>query len=572
MKHGFSPRLCKMDRDKLYQRLFTAYRKRYSDEKGQVVQQKCNELWKEIKNDKNVAFLVDEKVKSMGEDTRKQSISSFFEKMRNTKVITTTNDGASKELGPEQDLDDSSDSSVEICESQDPFPTSSPMNSPLPSVSNQKIETPAQDAISKKIILVQTDLNALYKKRSLSVIDSNGLKTIRDLEQELKQLKRLLDTKRRDQQRSKERRMKQRETLLQVSRNESVLSNSDLHIREKRGRPSLDEDQPGIVKTILEIVNSSASAHERRQMETLNTCKTVDSLKKALEESGYTISRSATYLRLLPKRAKTNEALRHINPAPVKLLRARDDLHKGHDDTMFCKASIEHLKELASFLGNNQVMILSQDDKAKVPIGIPAASKQTALMMNVEYRVRLPDHTFPVAAGYKLVPSVYMALKVLNNNIGNSSPIKTSGPTYISIRSAKYSGSSSETHKTDFEKILTLDEFKAYTHVPSHEDLVKPVLMFFVDGGPDQNPRYKTVIANAMDMFKKYDLDAVFIATNAPGRSAFNPVEHRMAPLSRALSGLILPAHHFKRGDSNLTQKEIELKNFKHAGIVIKMF
>lgn len=560
-----------MDRDKLYQRLFTAYRKRYSDDKGQVVQQKCNEFWKEVKDEKNVAFLVDEKVKSMGEDTRKQSISSFFEKMRNTKAVPT-NEGASKELSPEQDLDDSLDSSVEICESQDPSPTSSPMTSPLPSVSHKKIETPAQDAISKKISLVQADLNALYKKRSLSVIDSNGLKTIRELEQELKQLKRLLENKRRDQQRSKQRRAKQRETLLQVSRNESVLNN-DLHIRDKRGRPSLDEDQPGIIKTILEIVNSSASAHERRQMETLNTCKTIDSLKKALEELGYTISRSATYLRLLPKRAKTNEALRHVNPAPIKLLRARDDLHKGHDDTMFCKASIEHLKELASFLGNNQVMILSQDDKAKVPIGIPAASKQTALMMNVEYRVRLPDHTFPVAAGYKLVPSVYMALKVLNNEIGNRTPIKTSGPTYISIRSAKYSGSSSETHKTDFEKILTLDEFKPYTHVPSHEDLVKPVLMFLVDGGPDQNPRYKTVITNAMEMFKKYDLDAVFIATNAPGRSAFNPVEHRMAPLSRALAGLILPSHHFKSGGNNLSQKEIELKNFKHAGkLVIKMF
>jgi len=33
----------------------------------------------------------------------------------------------------------------------------------------------------------------------------------------------------------------------------------------------------------------------------------------------------------------------------------------------------------------------------------------------------------------------------------------------------------------------------------------------------------------------------LFIAANAPGRSAFNRVERKMAPLNRELSGLILP-------------------------------
>ena len=71
--------------------------------------------------------------------------------------------------------------------------------------------------------------------------------------------------------------------------------------------------------------------------------------------------------------------------------------------------------------------------------------------------------------------------------------------------------------------------------------MVKPVFVFTVDGGPDENPHYQKVIKVAVHHFVQHDLDAVFIASNAPGRSAFNRVERKMAPLSRELSGLILP-------------------------------
>lgn len=99
--------------------------------------------------------------------------------------------------------------------------------------------------------------------------------------------------------------------------------------------------------------------------------------------------------------------------------------------------------------------------------------------------------------------------------------------------------------------------------------MVKPVLVFTVDGGPDENPRYKNVIRVAVHHFKKHDLDAIFIATNAPGRSAFNRVERKMAPLSKELSGLILPHDHFgshldDRG--NTKDVGLEKKNFQFAG------
>ena len=98
---------------------------------------------------------------------------------------------------------------------------------------------------------------------------------------------------------------------------------------------------------------------------------------------------------------------------------------------------------------------------------------------------------------------------------------------------------------------------------------MKPVLVITVNGGPDENPRYQKVIETAVYHFVQNNLDAYFIATNVPGRSAFNLVERRMAPLSKELSGLVLP--HDKYGshldDQGLTiDTDLEKKNFAFAG------
>ncbi|KAK3928620.1 Methionine--tRNA ligase [Frankliniella fusca] len=64
----------------------------------------------------------------------------------------------------------------------------------------------------------------------------------------------------------------------------------------------------------------------------------------------------------------------------------------------------------------------------------------------------------------------------------------------------------------------------------------------------------------------------ILIFTNAPGRSAFNRVERRMAPLSKALAGLILPYDHFGNhidSSGNTIDKDLEIKNFEHAGTVL---
>ena len=128
----------------------------------------------------------------------------------------------------------------------------------------------------------------------------------------------------------------------------------------------------------------------------------------------------------------------------------------------------------------------------------------------------------------KLTPSMYAGITVKNNLMGRKEAAVThSGPTYIAIRSVKHSSSTASTHAKDLEKLLELDDFQSI--MKGADGKIKPVLMMSVDGGPDENPRFKKAISHAINNFKNYGLDAIFIFTNAPGRSAFNKVEKRIA-------------------------------------------
>ncbi|KAJ6639792.1 hypothetical protein Bhyg_12539 [Pseudolycoriella hygida] len=157
-------------------------------------------------------------------------------------------------------------------------------------------------------------------------------------------------------------------------------------------------------------------------------------------------------------------------------------------------------------------------------------------------------------------------IEINANGLGSPDAVGCSGPTYIAIRSGKHASSTAFSHSTDIEKLMEMPHFDK---IAKCNGIVKPVFIITVDDGPDENPRYEKVIKTGIHHFVEFNLDALFIATNAPGRSAFKRVERRMAPLSRELSGLILPHEHF---GSHLNSKnetvdgELEKRNFQYAG------
>ena len=71
-----------------------------------------------------------------------------------------------------------------------------------------------------------------------------------------------------------------------------------------------------------------------------------------------------------------------------------------------------------------------------------------------------------------------------------------------------------------------------------------------------------------INIFKEDDIDYLFCVCNAAGLSAFHFIERRMAPLSAALSWVVLPHAYFGSNlddQGNPVDDELELRNFQKA-------
>ena len=108
------------------------------------------------------------------------------------------------------------------------------------------------------------------------------------------------------------------------------------------------------------------------------------------------------------------------------------------------------MKDLAEFLGPDSVFFISQDDKARVPLGLPASNKQVRIAMHLQYIIHLPDHDWVVGERHKLIPSVYAACEIKDK-------LTCNGPTYIAVRSGKHDHSNSASHLRDFNRLLELE-------------------------------------------------------------------------------------------------------------------
>ena len=253
----------------------------------------------------------------------------------------------------------------------------------------------------------------------------------------------------------------------------------------------------------------------------------------------------------MPRRGNTSEGKRHVTSVPVKLLKPEASLRKKNADRMYAKSFVDDMFEVAKIFGPHATQFVSNDDKAKVPLGL-AANLQAPLLMHLEYEVRLPDHDFVVGSRHKLTPSVYGVC-----TINSKGKVTYSGDTFIRIRSGKHDNSSVNTHAYDMHNLLSSGKINR-----------KPIMLMETDGAQDEAPCFPKPLASAVSLFKEYNLDVLLHGVNASGLSAFNPVERRMAPLSHDLAGLVLPHDSFGNhldSSGKTIDNELEQQNFFNA-------
>ena len=349
--------------------------------------------------------------------------------------------------------------------------------------SQSKLNTPKQDELTKQIHIENEILVALYKKKELNQLTSNDQSEIKtskeNIEKLKKKLKQLKQSRQRSQKYQKDRKRKL-DSLDEVTWKKVTGKGVPIS-----GRPQ-KYDNSELIEAICRVAIPGSAAHERRRNEVTRTVKSLDQLTEALHQERYDLKRSSVYLHLLPKSSRIIEGKRHVCTAPVKLFKVKNSKHASHVSTKFARSSIKVLEEIATILGPEEVVFHSMDDKAKVPIGITAAEKQTPLLMQMEYQVTLPHHDFVVGSRHKLIPSVVGDMKVVKSKHLTNDGVTYSGPTYIAIRSAKHSGSSAFHHLQDMNRARSLPEFtESFENQQSKE---KKVMIVTVDGGPDENP------------------------------------------------------------------------------------
>ena len=252
-------------------------------------------------------------------------------------------------------------------------------------VTTTKYETPTQDKLKDQINTINARLVTLDDAKQLGLGPESNAHLNKEV-QELKTKKKTLEKRLKRniglvkaQNKWKE---KNKKALRQAMRDFPGLENS-IKVRSSAGRPPLEDIYPSLHSDILSIATIGAACSDKRREDLFRSVKTTSQLHSALDEMGYKLSRSSLYRRLLPKHSKSDEGKKHVRTVPVRLTRPENNLRKKHPDRMFAAESYNTCFKLAETLGPLAAVAASFDDKSSVHIGVTAAKRQGAMLMNM---------------------------------------------------------------------------------------------------------------------------------------------------------------------------------------------
>ena len=190
------------------------------------------------------------------------------------------------------------------------------------------------ETVVKRVKPAQVKLEEELQKTKLSIENLKSAKVLAnceereaDINKQLKVLDALLIEQQKKlskaQQNEKAQtklRERRRNVLEEVQRQYPEIA-SQLKTRTTVGRPRVEADQPDLLRDVLEIATIGAAASEKRREEVFRTVKTLDDLKSAISEMGYTLSRTSLYYRLQPRSTRSIAGKRHVVTVPVRLVR-----------------------------------------------------------------------------------------------------------------------------------------------------------------------------------------------------------------------------------------------------------
>ncbi|EXX69772.1 hypothetical protein RhiirA5_436699 [Rhizophagus irregularis] len=93
----------------------------------------------------------------------------------------------------------------------------------------------------------------------------------------------------------------------------------------------------------------------------------------------------------------TKEVQLYHHPAQIRLAAVRRNEMNEHIDEHYCLALVKGVKSFASAFSQD-VVLISQNDKAKVPLGIAIVGKTFKTLQTANEPVSVSDYDFPKGA------------------------------------------------------------------------------------------------------------------------------------------------------------------------------
>ncbi|CAG8780395.1 8412_t:CDS:2, partial [Cetraspora pellucida] len=292
------------------------------------------------------------------------------------------------------------------------------------------------------------------------------------------------------------------------------------------GHPPLLYKYPDLLEHIHESIEFRAADSKRRK-EVINV-QTINHIKEELE-SKYNeyLSQTAINNYLLPCHSNSIEAKNYHHPTNIQVATVSRNERADHSNVYYCFASVKAARQFAA-LFPIFLVIMSQDDKAKVLLGISAVEKSFKVIQSNNKPVTILDYDFLASLQQKLISSVYLIIDPSDTN-----DTLHRGQMLIYIHPQYKIGTSLKTHMNDLYSLMNNGSFDNMLKV---NNKIRPIWVLLVDRGPDKNLCYLKNISHYCNIFRSFDLDYLIIRTHAPGHSAYNPVERSMASLSTKLA------------------------------------
>ena len=165
---------------------------------------------------------------------------------------------------------------------------------------------PKQKKLEKEITSLQADIINLQHKRDSNMMTGNDRKELQEKKELLKVTEKSLRASKSATERQRRLRLKQKDAMDEIDPIlRKKLCVKDDGARGRPGKPSNSnssaQTEEELLKTIAEIACTGSAADERQRSEMICTIKTLDELTDELHKCGFELSRSAVYLRILPR-------------------------------------------------------------------------------------------------------------------------------------------------------------------------------------------------------------------------------------------------------------------------------